>query len=85
MQSNKKNDYDTRTFPEIYASLNHLQQMELRDEVLYRLGVSRPAFWAWTRGTIQQMRITRTIISDCIKKVLHITAPQHTLYDIRKP
>ena len=84
-QRKEKEPIDTRSFPEIYASLNQLQQIELRDEIIRRLGISRQAVFAWTKGkAIPQYTGARKIVSDCIKKVTGIYAPQHLLFDIKR-
>ena len=84
-QRNKKETYDTRTFPEIYSSLNHLQQMELRNEIISRTGVSRVTVFNWSKGDrVPQYSGIRRIVSECVKKVVGVHAPQHMLFDIKK-
>lgn len=84
-QRNEKEQYDTRTFPEIYSSLNHLQQLELRDEIIAKTGVTRETVFNWAKkGRAPQYSGIRRIVSDCVKKVTGIRTPQHILFDIKK-
>ena len=84
-QRNEKEQYDTRTFPEIYSSLNHLQQMELRDEIISKTGVTRATVFNWATGArAPQYKGIRKIVSDCVKKVADVRIPQHILFDIHK-
>ena len=84
-QRKEKEQYDTRTFPEIYSSLNHLQQMDLRDEIISRTGVTRVTVFNWAKGDrVPQYKGIRNIVSDCVKKITGIRSPQHILFDIKK-
>ena len=84
-QSKGKELYDTRTFPEIYNSLPRLQQLELRDEILARTGVSRVTVFNWVNGKrVPQYSGIRRMVSDCVKKVVGVRVPQHLLFDIKR-
>ena len=84
-QRKEKEQYDARTFPEIYESLNKLQQCELREQITRSTGASRATVWFWRTGKKIPARLSdRKAISACIKKVLGINAPQHLLFDIKK-
>lgn len=82
-QSKIKETTETSTFPEIYNSLNKLQQKELTGEIMHKLGVSRQAVWYWAKGKkIPQLSGAREIVSNCVKKIVGIKVPQHILFDI---
>ena len=84
-QRKEKEQYDTRTFPEIYSSLNHLQQMELRNEIMSKTGVTRETVFNWSKGKrVPQYSGIRKIVSDCVKKVAEVRIPQHVLFDLKK-
>ena len=84
-QINEKEEYDTRTFPEIYKSLNQLQQTELRNEIISKTGVSRVTVFNWAnKKRIPQYPVVRKAVSDCVKKVVGVRIPQHLLFDVKK-
>lgn len=84
-QSNTKETIDTRTFPEIYSSLNKLQQKELRNKIIRKTGVSRQTVWYWATGDrIPQNEGIRNLVAECIKKIAGVKVPQHILFDIKK-
>ena len=84
-QRKEKEQYDARTFPEIYMSLSRIQQSELRDNIIRLTGASRVAVYFWSIGrTIPQRSADRQAVSESIKKVLHIMVPPHILFNIKK-
>lgn len=84
-QSNTKEMIDARTFPEIYNSLNKLQQKELSDEIIHKTGVSRQSVWYWAKGDrIPQYSGVRNLVADCVRKIVGVKVPQHILFDVKK-
>ena len=83
-QSKEKESVDTRTFPEIYKSLPQLQQLELRDEIVYKLGVSRVTVFNWAQGYSRpQYPGVRRIVSDILYKKEGVRIPQYILFDYK--
>jgi len=84
-QSKEKEQYDARTFAEIYNSLNPLLQGELRCEIMRCTGASRATVFFWRKGLKIPKRLKdRQAVSDCLRRIVGIKAPQHLLFDIKR-
>lgn len=84
-QSNIKEMTATNTFPEIYHSLNKVQQKQLKEEIMRKLEISRQTIWYWVnRKRIPQGTATRSTVAACVKKITGVKVPQHILFDSKQ-
>jgi hypothetical protein len=80
MQSKEKNLIDTRTFPQIWASLSPVEQMGLNAIIQDKLGVSRKSVYNWAQGNTKPYIYIRKSLSNVLKQALGIYTSHQTLF-----
>jgi len=73
MQSSEKISLDTRTFPEIFQSLEPYWRNELRIKMTLRMRISEVTFYNWAKGAARpQSYSSQKEASAIIKSVLKL-------------
>lgn len=67
---------DTRTFPEIYASLNEVMQFELREKIKSLSYCSEPAIRNWRTGHRRPEPVHQMNIVKALKSIGIVTRPE---------
>lgn len=67
---------DTRTFDEIYKSLNEVHQYELRERIKSATLCTEAAIRNWRLGHRRPQALYQTVIVKCLKSMGIITKPE---------
>jgi len=85
MQSTEKKSGDTRTFSEIYQSLNAYWRNELKSKMIYKMRISEVTFYNWTKGRTRPRNYsTQRDAAAVIKSVLKLDVHPGDLFNDTK-
>lgn len=83
MANIEKKDLDTRTFPEICASLSDSQWLTIRDSIKAKTEKTDQAIYKWRDGKCIPMSIQeRKVVSEIVNRVLDIRTNFVTLFRV---
>jgi hypothetical protein len=77
-----KKDLDTRTFPEICASLSKSEWQEIRTSCVMKTGKTESAVYYWREGKQPVSLMERRAVSDIVNRVLGIKTTHRTLFPL---
>lgn len=78
-----KKELDTRTFPEICASLTHMEWLELKNRLFTRLGKTEQTLLNWKSGkTYPAVLIERREVANIVNNLLGIKTNHLTLFRV---
>jgi hypothetical protein len=77
-----KKELDTRTFPEICASLSNAEWLAIRDRCVIQTGKSESAVYYWREGKQPVSLMERKAVSEIVNRVLGIKTNHRTLFPL---
>lgn len=77
-----KKELDTRTFPEICASLNNAEWLAIRDRCVILTGKTESAVYYWREGKQPASLMERKAVSEVVNRVLGIKTSHRTLFPL---
>ena len=77
-----KKELDTRTFPEICASLSNAEWLAIRDRCVIQTGKSESAVNYWREGKQPVSLMERKAVSEIVNRVLGIKTNHRTLFPL---
>ena len=77
-----KKELDTRTFPEICASLSNAEWLAIRDRCVIQTGKSESAIYYWREGKQPVSLMERKAVSEIVNRVLGIKTNHRTLFPL---
>lgn len=77
-----KKELDTRTFPEICASLSNAEWLAIRDRCVIQTGKSESAVYYWREGKQPGSLMERKAVSEIVNRVLGIKTSYRTLFPL---
>lgn len=77
-----KKELDTRTFPEICASLSNAEWLAIRDRCVIQTGKSESAIYYWREGKQPVSLMERKAVSEIVNRVLGIKTSHRTLFPL---
>lgn len=83
MQMYNKNDFDARSFPQIWETLTPAEQMELRFQLTRNGDCSRTSVFHWSKGVTPVSLGMRKKVASVMKSVLGLNVSHLTLFPMR--
>lgn len=77
-----KKELDTRTFPEICASLSNAEWLAIRDRCVLQTGKTESAVYYWREGKQPVSLMERKAVSEIVNRVLGIKTNHRTLFPL---
>lgn len=77
-----KKDLDTRTFPQICASLSKSEWQEIRTNCVMKTGKTESAVYYWREGKQPVSLMERRAVSEIVNRVLGIKTTHRTLFPL---
>ena len=77
-----KKELDTRTFPEICASLSNAEWLAIRDRCVIQTGKTESAVYYWREGKQPVSLMERKAVSEIVNRVLGIKTNHRTLFPL---
>ena len=77
-----KKELDTRTFPEICASLSNAEWLAIRDRCVIQTGKTESAVYYWREGKQPVSLMERKAVSEIVNRVLGIRTTHRTLFPL---
>lgn len=77
-----KKELDTRTFPEICASLSNAEWLAIRDRCVIQTGKTESAVYYWREGKQPVSLMERKAVSEIVNRVLGIKTSHRTLFPL---
>lgn len=85
MQSTEKNSVDTRTFPEIFDSLDQYWRTELKVKMMLRMRISEVTFYNWAKGASRPRNFSaQKDVAVILKSVLKVNAHPGYLFPYQR-
>ena len=75
-----KDDIDTRSLAEICQSLPEAVRIDLRNDIIKNIGVSRGTVHYWMTGHCKPNMGSRRLVAQSVKKITGIHAHAYTLF-----
>lgn len=75
-----KKELDTRTFPQICATLSKSEWEEIRNKCVTKTGKTESAVYYWREGKRPLSLMERKEVSDIVNRVLGINTNHRTLF-----
>ncbi len=77
-----KKELDTRTFPEICASLSNAEWLAIRDRCVLQTGKTEASIYNWREGRQPVSLMERKAVSEIVNRVLGIKTNHRTLFPL---